>query len=82
MKNFREHRPLPYPQTPKTARAWMNARGICISHWARDLNLPREAVVDALRGRLKGNRGTAHLVAVALGLKPDPDPDQAKGVTP
>ena len=66
------HQPLTYPQTPATALATLRGKGICIAHWARDLGLPRAAVVDALRGKLKGHRGKAHRVAVALGLKPDP----------
>lgn len=73
MKTDAEHNPLPYPQTPASAKAWLHSRGICVSHWARDLHLSRAVVVDALRGRIKGRRGEAHRVAIALGLKPDPD---------
>lgn len=80
MKTSRQHRPLPYPQTPKTARAWMKDRGVCVSQWCRDLSLSRNAVVDLLRGQCKGNRGEAHRAAVALGLKADPDADQQLAV--
>jgi gp16 family phage-associated protein len=67
------HQPLPYPQTRQSAAAALRAAGICMNHWARDLGLTRDAVVDALRGKDKGLRGTAHRAAVALGLKPGPD---------
>lgn len=73
MNTASQHHPLPYPQTPATALAWMRTHGICISHWARDLHFPRHLVVDCLRGRIKGDRGASHRVAIALGLKPNPD---------
>lgn len=66
------HRPFPYPQTPASAQALFAAEGICMTHWAADLGLPRMTVVDALRGRSKGRRGLSHLAYVALGLKPAP----------
>lgn len=69
-----DHSPLPYPQTPESARALLHDRGVCISYWARDLGLPRMAVVDALRGKGKGLRGDAHRASVALGLKAGPKP--------
>lgn len=72
MKNSILHKPLPYPQTPESALAAFRRNGICVSHWARDLGLPRTAVVDALRGKAKGHRGMAHRAAVALGMKPAP----------
>jgi gp16 family phage-associated protein len=64
--------PLPYPQTPASANAWFVRHGVCKAQWARDMGFDRMVVVDLLRGRLKGLRGDAHLVAIALGLKADP----------
>lgn len=73
MKNTVNHQPLSYPQTPESAAAELRKHGICLIRWARDLGLPRWAVVDALRGKGKGHRGMAHRAAVALGIKPNPD---------
>ncbi|AZE47170.1 MULTISPECIES: DNA-binding protein [Pseudomonas] len=70
--------PLPYPQTPTSANAWFVSHGICKSQWARALGFDRMTVVDLLRGRLKGHRGEAHHVAVALGLKPNPARTKSK----
>lgn len=64
---------VPYPQTPATAAAWVKAHGVAIAELARHNNLPRLALVDLLRGRLRGHRGQAHSAAIVLGLKPDPD---------
>ena len=71
-KNHIEHKALPFPQTKESALALLRAEGVCVSDWARDLGLSRTSVVDALRGKIKGNRGMAHRVAVALGLKAAP----------
>lgn len=68
--------PLPYPQTPESANAWFISHGICKAHWAQAQGFNRMILVDLLRGRLKGLRGEAHRVAVALGLKADPNPDR------
>lgn len=63
---------VPYPQTPETARAWIKAHGVVITDLAHLNNLPRLALSDLLRGKLRGQRGQAHRAAVVLGLKPDP----------
>jgi gp16 family phage-associated protein len=65
----KKHTPFEYPQTPETAATKFRDDGICISHWCRDLGLPRMNVVDLIRKRNKGYRGNSHLAAVALGLK-------------
>jgi len=62
-----------YPQTPDSARRWFRTHGICVKHWAEAQGFSRFDVIDLLRGRMKGNFGRAHLVAVALGLKQDPE---------
>lgn len=62
----------PYPSTPKQARAWFNANGVCIADWCKERGIDRFTVVDLLRGKRKGHRGEAHTAAIALGLKADP----------
>nr|WP_237761534.1 hypothetical protein [Stenotrophomonas maltophilia] len=47
--------------------------GITVVAFARQNNLDRHAVNDALRGVGKGNFGKSHEAAVALGIKRDLD---------
>lgn len=63
----------PYPSTPKQARAWFASHGVAITDWCAAHKVDRYIVTDLLRGRLKGVRGEAHLAAIKLGLKADPD---------
>ncbi|MDR1890130.1 MAG: hypothetical protein LBQ81_12260 [Zoogloeaceae bacterium] len=69
------HTPLPYPQTPQSARAWFFDNGVCIAEWARALGLNYQRVRDFFRQAQnpKGARGEAHRAAIALGLKPAPE---------
>ncbi|WP_165009685.1 DNA-binding protein [Neisseria yangbaofengii] len=62
-------KPLPYPQTPDSARAYFIRRGINRSAWARHFGLPVNTVTHLLRGRYHGMRGMSHEAAVLLGLK-------------
>lgn len=64
---------VPYPQTPESAQQWLVAHGITVSELARQNKIHRATLTDLLRGQNKGNYGQAHLGAIALGLKPDPD---------
>lgn len=64
--------PLPYPQTPASARAYFYLHGINRSEWARHFGIDQQAISDHLRGRLKGSWGKSHQVAVLLGLKKKP----------
>lgn len=64
---------LPYPQTPQTAREWVRAHGVSLAELARMHQVPRHTLSDALRGRLRGDRGHAHRAAVVLGMKPNPN---------
>jgi gp16 family phage-associated protein len=59
-------------RTPEQARKWLDEHGVTIAEFARRVNLPRWAVVDALRGRTKGRWGASHQAAVKLGIKPRP----------
>ena len=43
--------------------------GVSISEWARLNGFGREIVSQVLTGKLKGRRGQAHAVKVALGMK-------------
>ena len=67
--NTLNFKPLPYPQTPQSARAYFIDRGINRSAWARHFNLDNSTVTHLLRGRYHGNRGMSHEAAVLLGLK-------------
>jgi gp16 family phage-associated protein len=49
------------------------ARGETISGWAERNGFRREEVYAMLAGRTRGRRGRAHALAVALGLKANPD---------
>lgn len=64
--------PLPYPQTPESARSLLRAHGVPVTELAREMGVDRMAVVDLLRGLAKGHRGERHRAAILLGLKPDP----------
>lgn len=66
---------LPFPQTVQSARTYILSHGLNISEMARANGLPRLVLQDLLRpnGQLKGLRGQAHLAAIVLGLKPEPD---------
>lgn len=64
--------PLPYPQTPESARALLHAHGVPHTEIARQIDVDRMTITDLLRGISKGNRGKCHRAAIALGLKPDP----------
>ena len=46
--------------------------GISIAEWARARGFNEKMVYRVLAGEVKGNRGRAHEIAVALGLKSEP----------
>jgi len=54
----------------KEVRQGFNDRGEAVSDWARRHGFPPNAVYQVLNGYTTGSRGTAHRIAVALGLKP------------
>lgn len=62
----------PFPQTPKSAAAWLKAHGVPLSEVARAHQISRHVLSDLLRGQLRGNRGQAHLGAIVLGIKAAP----------
>jgi len=53
-------------------------QGICIGDWARAHEFDAFLVYAVLSGRAKAKRGESHRIAVALGLKPSPEPTSAK----
>lgn len=56
-------------KTLRDVRAWFSQNGISIADWAAANQLPVRTVYAVLGGRVQGNRGRSHQVAVALGLK-------------
>jgi gp16 family phage-associated protein len=50
----------------------LEAEGITIAEWAKARGFNVLTVYRVLAGRVKGTRGEAHKVAVALGLKASP----------
>lgn len=53
----------------RDARARFSKVGYSIRQFARELGVHPTTVTEVLAGRKKGERGDAHKVAVALGLK-------------
>lgn len=51
-------------------------RGETISDWADRNGFSKDAVYAVLSGRVHGNRGKSHAIAVALGLKAGGDVDE------
>lgn len=56
-------------RTPEQVRREFAHAGISISAWARKNGFHPLQVYAVLNGRLKAKYGTAHAIAVALGLK-------------
>lgn len=54
-------------------KAQLRANGITVREWAHANNFKPRLVYAVLQGTVKGNYGEAHKIAVALGLKPQPD---------
>jgi len=67
-------------RSPEQARLWLEARGIVTSDWARQNGFSPELVYGVLTGRLRGRRGQAHEIAVALGVKAAPPSDAPDGL--
>lgn len=78
--------PLPYPQTPESARTLLRAygkpltpeqlkakferEGKTFSGWAEERGYTRQDVYRVVNGMVKAKRGKGHQIAVELGLKP------------
>jgi gp16 family phage-associated protein len=48
------------------------AEGVSVAEWARSNGFDGKLVYRVLNGSVKGTRGQAHNIAVALGLKAEP----------
>lgn len=59
-------------RSPKEVRNWFESHGVSVSEWAKARGFAIEVVYSVLSGRARGQRGQAHQVAVALGIKPEP----------
>lgn len=55
--------------TAAEAREWFRLHGISITKWARHHGFPPAQVYAVLGQRTRGDRGDAHRIAVALGIK-------------
>jgi gp16 family phage-associated protein len=56
-------------RTRDEVRADFDRRGVSLRAWARQNGVSDRIVYEVMRGRFKGRRGSAHKVAVLLGLK-------------
>lgn len=64
-------------KTPEQVKADFHAKGLTITGWARDNNFPPREVILVLNGYYECRRGRAHRIAVALGIKADPNQQAA-----
>ncbi len=62
--------------TPEQVKQRFKQRGETVSQWAAERGFRRNAVYRVLNGFDKAHYGTAHQIAVALGLKA-PAPESA-----
>jgi gp16 family phage-associated protein len=53
-------------------KARFEAEGVSVAEWARRQGFDARLVYRVLDGSVKGTRGEAHRIAVALGLKREP----------
>lgn len=57
------------PLTGEQAKARLRSQGITTTQWAEQHGYNRREVYRVLNGQLKANFGTAHQIAVDLGMK-------------
>lgn len=57
----------------KEVKARFEAEGVSIAAWARAHSFNPRTVYRLLSGKLEGRRGETHRIAVALGLKEEPE---------
>ena len=62
----------------EAVKADFENRGEAISEWAQREGFEPRNVYAVLSGRNRGIRGEAHIIAVRLGLKPDPEKEEVK----
>lgn len=63
--------PLPTrkPYSGEKVKALFQAAGVAIATWAEANKYNRRTVYMVINGQFKGHRGTAHEIAIKLGLK-------------
>lgn len=61
-----------YLRSAKEVQLAFRARGETVSGWAERHGFPKHCVYGVLSGRIKGDRGEGHRVAIALGIKAHP----------
>lgn len=59
--------------TPSQVKDKFKAQGTTVAAWAKSHGYRPHAVYQVLNGLTKANHGKAHEIAVALGIKPQPD---------
>ncbi|MCO1335344.1 DNA-binding protein [Microbulbifer sp. ANSA003] len=59
--------------TPDQVKAQFRAQGLTVTQWAEERGYPRNAVYRVLNSFDKAIYGRAHEIAVALGIKADPN---------
>lgn len=59
--------------TPDQFRAWLASQGITLADWARERSYKPRDVSQVLNGQIKARYGKGFAIAVAMGLKPDPN---------
>lgn len=56
----------------EAAKQWFEEHGVSVADWAAANGFSPNHVYAVLNGRTRGRRGTAHRIAVALGIKATP----------
>ncbi len=56
-------------KTREQVREEFDRKGITIAKWARENEFSEPMVYQVLSGKKKGRRGSAHNIAIALGIK-------------
>ncbi|MGK0657612.1 MULTISPECIES: DNA-binding protein [unclassified Methylococcus] len=59
--------------TPDQFRSWLALQGITMADWARERGFRPREVSLVLNGQIKARYGRSFSIAVAMGLKPDPN---------
>lgn len=62
--------------TPDELRRLFEINGQSIAAWARDRGFSPALVYRVLRGETSAKRGKTHEIAIALGIKRSPAPDE------
>lgn len=69
------------PLSGEQAKARLRSQGITTTQWAEARGYSRREVYRVLNGQLKANFGTAHKIAIELGMK-IPETDAAQSTEP